>query len=238
MAIIVDNDTRLGVQGLTGSEGRFHGLRNRAYGTNLVAGVTPGKGGQDVEGVPVFDTVADSVRETGANTSLIFVPARFAPDAIYEAVDAGIKTVICTTEHIPFADGSFDCVVTRIAPHHFTAIGEAVGEMTRVTNAELVIEDTLYLSEEHEQAEKLRDPSHVRSYSEDEWRDMLVDAGLEIERVEYFEKTHETDDWLARTDCTGATADRVRELLAPLSDDGGLTWHDTKLILKARKSQK
>jgi succinyl-CoA synthetase alpha subunit len=101
VAIIVDNDTRLVVQGLTGSEGRFHGLRNRAYGTNLVAGVTPGKGGQDVEGVPVFDTVADAVDKAGANTSLIFVPARFAADAVYEAIDAGIETVICITEHIP-----------------------------------------------------------------------------------------------------------------------------------------
>jgi succinyl-CoA synthetase alpha subunit len=101
VAIIVGNDTRLVVQGLTGSEGRFHGLRNRAYGTNLVAGVTPGKGGQDVEGVPVFDTVADAVDEAGANTTLIFVPARFAADAVYEAVDAGIETVICITEHIP-----------------------------------------------------------------------------------------------------------------------------------------
>src|SRR6201995_4970794 len=101
MAIILDNDTRLVVAGLTGSEGRFHGLRNRAYGTNLVAGVTPGKGGQDVEGVPVYDTVADAVTEAGANTSMGFVPARFAPDAIYEAVDAGIKPVICITEHIP-----------------------------------------------------------------------------------------------------------------------------------------
>jgi len=101
VAVIVDNDTRLVVQGLTGSEGRFHGLRNRAYGTNLVAGVTPGKGGQDVEGVPVFDTVADAVDRAGANTSLIFVPARFAADAVYEAVDAGIETVICITEHIP-----------------------------------------------------------------------------------------------------------------------------------------
>ena len=91
MAIIVDSDTRLVVPGLTGSEGRFHGLRNRAYGTNLVAGVTPGKGGQDVEGVPVYDTVAEAVSEAGANTSMIFVPARFAPDAIYEAVDAGIR---------------------------------------------------------------------------------------------------------------------------------------------------
>jgi succinyl-CoA synthetase alpha subunit len=101
MAIIVDSDTRLVVQGLTGSEGRFHGLRNRNYGTNVVAGVTPGKGGQDVEGIPVFNTVAEAVEEAGANTTLIFVPARFAADAIYEAVDAGIGTVICITEHIP-----------------------------------------------------------------------------------------------------------------------------------------
>ncbi|MFN2629977.1 MAG: succinate--CoA ligase subunit alpha [Gaiellaceae bacterium] len=101
MAIIVDDGTRLVVQGLTGSEGRFHGLRNRNYGTQVVAGVTPGKGGQDVAGIPVFDTVADAVIEAGANTSLIFVPARFAVDAIYEAADARIDTVICITEHIP-----------------------------------------------------------------------------------------------------------------------------------------
>jgi len=101
VAIIVDNDTRLVVQGLTGSEGRFHGLRNRSYGTNVVAGVTPGKAGQDVEGVPIYNTVADAVEREGANTSLIFVPARFAADAIFEAVDAGVQTVICITEHIP-----------------------------------------------------------------------------------------------------------------------------------------
>jgi len=101
MAIIVDTETRLVVQGLTGSEGRFHGLRNRDYGTQLVAGVTPGKGGQDVEGVPVFDTVAAAVAEAGANTSMIFVPAPFAADAIYEAVDAGIATIVCITEGIP-----------------------------------------------------------------------------------------------------------------------------------------
>jgi len=104
MAIVVDRDTRLVVQGLTGSEGRFHGLRNRKYGTNVVAGVTPGKGGQDVEGIPVYNTVSDAVEEAGANTSLTFVPARFATDAIYEAVDAGIRTVICITEHIPAHD--------------------------------------------------------------------------------------------------------------------------------------
>jgi succinyl-CoA synthetase alpha subunit len=101
MAILVDNDTRLVVQGLTGSEGRFHGLRNRDYGTKLVAGVTPGKGGQDVDGVPVLDTVADAVSIHGANTSMIFVPAPFAADAIYEAVDAGVHTVITITEGVP-----------------------------------------------------------------------------------------------------------------------------------------
>ncbi len=101
MAILVDNDTKLVVQGLTGSEGRFHGLRNRAYGTDLVAGVTPGKGGQDVEGVPVLDTVAEAVSERGANTAMVFVPAPFAADAVYEAVDAGVHTVVAITEGVP-----------------------------------------------------------------------------------------------------------------------------------------
>jgi succinyl-CoA synthetase alpha subunit len=99
--IIVDTDTRLVVQGLTGSEGSFHGVRNRDYGTKVVAGVTPGKGGQDVQGIPVFNTMVDAVAETGANTSMVFVPARFAADAIYEAVDAGIETVICIAEGLP-----------------------------------------------------------------------------------------------------------------------------------------
>jgi succinyl-CoA synthetase alpha subunit len=101
MAILVDTETRLVVQGLTGSEGRFHGLRNRSHGTNVVAGVTPGKGGQDVEGIPVFDTVAAAVEETCANTAMIFVPAPFAADAMYEAIDAGIGTVVCITEGVP-----------------------------------------------------------------------------------------------------------------------------------------
>jgi succinyl-CoA synthetase alpha subunit len=101
MAIIVTAETRLVVQGITGREGSFHALRNRDYGTALVAGVTPGKGGQDVDGVPVFDTVAEAVAERGANTSMVFVPPRFAADAIYESVDAGCETIICITEGIP-----------------------------------------------------------------------------------------------------------------------------------------
>jgi succinyl-CoA synthetase alpha subunit len=104
MAILVDEGTKVVVAGITGSEGTFHSLRNRSYGTDVVAGVTPGKGGQDVEGIPVFDTVEDAVGATGANASLIFVPARFAAEAIYEAADAGIGLVVCITEGIPVRD--------------------------------------------------------------------------------------------------------------------------------------
>jgi succinyl-CoA synthetase alpha subunit len=104
MSIVVDTDTRLVVSGLTGREGSFHGLRNRDYGTDLVAGVTPGKGGQDVDGVPVFDTIREAVDEGDANTSMIFVPARFAAPAIEEAIEAGVATVIAITEGIPVLD--------------------------------------------------------------------------------------------------------------------------------------
>jgi succinyl-CoA synthetase alpha subunit len=104
VSILVGEDTRLVVSGLTGREGSFHGLNNRRYGTQLVAGVTPGKGGQDVEGVPVFDTVHEAVAQTGANTSMIFVPPRFAADAILEAADAGVGLIVCITEGIPAHD--------------------------------------------------------------------------------------------------------------------------------------
>ncbi len=104
MAIIVDSATRLVVQGITGREGAFHATRNKAYGTNVVAGVTPGKGGETLDGIPVFDSVRDAVEETRPNAAMIFVPARFATDAIYEAIDAGLETVICITEGIPAHD--------------------------------------------------------------------------------------------------------------------------------------
>jgi succinyl-CoA synthetase alpha subunit len=104
MSVLVDKDTRLVVTGLTGREGTFHALNNRTYGTNVVAGVTPGKKGQDVEGIPVYDTVHAAVAEQGANTAMIFVPPRFAADSILEALDAGIKLVIAITEGIPAHD--------------------------------------------------------------------------------------------------------------------------------------
>ena len=104
MSIIVGDDTKLVISGLTGREGTFHGLRNRDYGTDVVAGVTPKKGGQDVEGIPVYDTIKEAVDDQGANISMIFVPARFAAAAINEAVDAGVETVIAITEGIPVHD--------------------------------------------------------------------------------------------------------------------------------------
>ena len=97
MSVLVDKNTRLVVQGITGSAGAFHTRQCIDYGTNVVAGVTPGKGGQDVEGVPIFDTVHEAVAATGANTDMVFVPPPFAADAIFEAADAGIATIICIT---------------------------------------------------------------------------------------------------------------------------------------------
>jgi succinyl-CoA synthetase alpha subunit len=111
MAILIDKDTKLVVTGLTGREGRFHAHRNAEYGTAVVAGVTPGKGGQDVDGVPVFDTVEEAVEETGANAAMVFVPARFAADSVMECYDAGIDTIVCITEHIPAMD------MARVVPY-------------------------------------------------------------------------------------------------------------------------
>ena len=104
MSILVNNNTKLLVQGITGRDGSFHTSKMKAYGTNVVAGVSPGKGGQNVEGIPVFNTVEDAVKATGANTSVIFVPAPLAADAILEAADAGIELVICISEGVPTLD--------------------------------------------------------------------------------------------------------------------------------------
>jgi len=119
MSILVDSKTRLAVQGITGREGEFHTRQMQAYGTNVVAGVTPGKGGSWVAGIPVFDTMHEAVKATEANTSIVYVPARFAPDAILEAADAGIKVIVCITEGIPVLDmikvrTHLDCMDARL----------------------------------------------------------------------------------------------------------------------------
>jgi succinyl-CoA synthetase alpha subunit len=123
VSILIDNETRLLVQGLTGREGTFHAGRNRDYGTNVVAGVTPGKGGSEVDEVPVFDTVAEAVQETKANTSMIFVPARFAADAVLEAHDAGLDVIVAITEGIPAMDMARAVPYIRAGDRDTTLIG-------------------------------------------------------------------------------------------------------------------
>jgi ubiquinone/menaquinone biosynthesis C-methylase UbiE len=184
------------------------------------------------DGVKVLDVatggghVARRLREHGAQVVTTDLSPGMQPD------------VICPAEHLPFADGSFDVVVSRIAAHHFDDLGTAVGEIARVSNRVVVIEDMLYRTEEEQEAERLRDPSHKRSLSAEEWRDLLVDAGLEIEQELYFSKTHDMAEWLARTGCEGADAERVRELLAPFSSEDGATWSNDYIVLEARKSQR
>jgi SAM-dependent methyltransferase len=138
----------------------------------------------------------------------------------------------CFAEDMPFAGASFDTVVTRIAPHHFADVAQAVREMGRVARRVVLVEDTLYADERVEEAETLRDPTHVRSYTEDEWRAFFAAAGLEVEEVAFAPKRHELESWLARTGCEGETAARVRELLAHVTDDGH--WNDTKILLRGR----
>jgi SAM-dependent methyltransferase len=169
--------------------------------------------------------VARRLREAGCNVVTADRSPGMRPD------------VLCPAEHIPFADGSFHVVVTRIAPHHFEDVRAAVSEMARVSNQLVVVEDTLYSSARHEEAERLRDPSHVRNYTEAEWVELLTGAGLEVERREVVEKRHPLDAWLARTGCTGEEAARVKELLADRRTADGTSWTDEKLILKARKRQ-
>jgi SAM-dependent methyltransferase len=141
--------------------------------------------------------------------------------------------VLASAEHIPFADSSFDVVTCRIAPHHFTDISAAVGEMARVARGLVLVEDTLYENDTVEEAERLRDPTHVRSYSEDEWRALFEGAGLAVEEVRILEKRRPLDSWLDRVGSTGAEAARVRELIADRIVDGQFV--DRKIFLKGRK---
>ena len=165
--------------------------------------------------------VARRLREAGCRVTTTDAAPGMRPDVLAHAED------------LPFAGGSFDVAVTRIAPHHFDDVAAAVGEMVRVSRGLVVVEDTLYADERVEEAERVRDPTHVRSYGEDEWRSLLDDAGLAVEAVETFEKRHVLDDWLARTGCDGDEAERVRELLAERILDG--EYVDTKILIRARK---
>ena len=152
-----------------------------------------------------------------------------------DAAEGMRPDVVCPAEALAFGDRSFDIVACRIAAHHFADVAAAVREMARVTRRLVVIEDTLYADERVEEAERLRDPTHVRSYSEPEWRALLEGAGLVVERVERFGKRHPIEPWLARVGCTGETAARVRELLADRMAAEEPVWLDTKVLLRAAR---
>jgi len=150
----------------------------------------------------------------------------------------GMKAdVLAPADHLPFADGAFDVVTCRIAPHHFPDIRAAVQEMARVSNSLLVIEDNVYRGAEVEEAERLRDPTHVRCYSEDEWKELVTGAGFEVEQVEHFDRRQSFEAWLARVDAAPAATVRIRELLADDIDGEGMVKLRS-ILLKARRSQR
>jgi len=128
--------------------------------------------------------------------------------------------VICFAEDLPFADGSFELAVTRVAAHHFADVGRATRELARVAAKRVIVVDNLAMDPESEEAEHIRDPSHVRNYSEAEWRGFLTDAGLVVEDVRTFDFPIELEPWLERTACAGEEAERVRTLMAPHIEDG------------------
>jgi SAM-dependent methyltransferase len=130
--------------------------------------------------------------------------------------------VICHAEHLPFADGVFELSATRVAAHHFDDVRAAVRELARVASKRVIAVDTMNMGDAVEEAEKLRDPSHVRNYTEAEWREFFADAGLEVSEVRIFDHPVEFQPWLDRTDCTGAAAERAAELLAHRLQDGYL----------------
>ena len=168
--------------------------------------------------------VARRLREEGCTVITVDPAPGMKPD------------VVASAEELPFADGSFDVVTCRIAAHHFPDIRAAVAEMARIAQRVVVIEDNVFIDDAVEEAERLRDPTHVRCYSEDEWKELLTAAGLEVEQVERFERHPLVDDWLARVETPPADGARVRELLGDRIEDGALKLQS--IVVEARKSQR
>jgi SAM-dependent methyltransferase len=152
--------------------------------------------------------VARRLREAGCNVVTCDSSPGMQPD------------VICRAEDLPFADSSFEVVACRVAAHHFDDPAAAVRELARVSSQLVLVADNLFLGETGEEADRLRDPTHVRNYSEDEWRAFFREVGLEVEVFEREEKRIELEPWLERAGCVGAEAERVKELLADRIDDG------------------
>jgi SAM-dependent methyltransferase len=187
----------------------------------VVAWCDPGPGVAVLDVATGGGHVANRLRALGCEVTTCDAAAGMQPD------------VVCPAEALSFSDRSFDAVTCRIAAHHFADPGRAVAEMARVSRRLVVIEDTLFTDERVEQAERLRDRTHVRSYAEDEWRALLAAAGLRITESAVFDKRHPLEPWLARTGCTGEPAARVRELLAPWTHAGA--YHDRKIGIRAQR---
>jgi ubiquinone/menaquinone biosynthesis C-methylase UbiE len=155
--------------------------------------------------------VARRLRKAGINVVTVDPAPGMQPD------------VVSRGEDLPFADGSFDVVACRVAAHHFEDVEKAVFEMARVSRDRVIVVDNLFLDEDAEEADRLRDPSHVRNYTEKEWREMFESAGLRVEEVRRLPKQIEVEPWLERAGTPGSDAGRVRELLADRIEDGWIT---------------
>jgi ubiquinone/menaquinone biosynthesis C-methylase UbiE len=189
----------------------------------LVEWCEPGPGVKALDVATGGGHVARRLREEGCTVVTVDPAPGMRPDVVSRAED------------LPFEDGSFDVVTCRIAPHHFDDIRKAVAEMARVSQHLVVIEDNVFVDEQVEEAERLRDPTHVRCYSEEEWKEFLTDAGLEVEQLERFERARSLEDWLDRVETPPKDAERVRELLRAHTADGTLTLQ--AIVVKARRSQ-
>ncbi|MDX6386822.1 MAG: hypothetical protein QOD85_624 [Gaiellaceae bacterium] len=190
----------------------------------LVEWCEPGPGVKALDVATGGGHVARRLRDEGCTVVTVDPAPGMSPDVVSRA------------EELPFEDGSFDVVACRIAPHHFDDIRKAVAEMARVSQHLVVIEDNVFIDEQVEEAERLRDPTHVRCYSEEEWNEFLTDAGLEVEQFEHFERARSLEDWLDRVETPPKDAERVRELLRPHNVNGTLTLK--AIVVKARRSQK
>jgi SAM-dependent methyltransferase len=187
----------------------------------LVEWCEPGPGVTALDVATGGGHVARRLREAGCEVVTLDPAPGMQPD------------VLAPAEDLPFADSSFDVVACRIAPHHFTDVRAAVREMARVVRDRVVVEDNVFVSEQAEQAERVRDPSHVRCYSEAEWRIFFEQAGLAVEAVERFDRRRSVADWLARVGCEGDCAERVKELLGDRIEDGQLSL--PAIVIKGKK---
>jgi len=182
----------------------------------------PGEGVQALDVATGGGHVARRLREGGCSVVSVDPAPGMQP------------TVVARAEDLPFADDSFDVVACRIAPHHFADVRAAVSEMARVSRNRVVVQDNVFVDERVEEAEKLRDPTHVRCYSEDDWRAFFRAGGLRIEDERMFERDVEVEPWLARVDTPPADAEHVRELLSDRISDGRLTLRS--IVLRGRKA--